>query len=633
MSSNTRSLKALDVMADNGLGRLHSGSDLGAVITARGPRPAARQTMHVEVAAEDRGQIKARGAHYTPPELASFLAWNVIRHIEPSDGAIRVLDPACGDGSLLFAIAAAAPPLMRERLHLVGFDTHAQAIEESRHTLAGLRVAAVELKHADFLVDGPWRPAQGLLLTDPTTGPGNSLPAFNAVIANPPYVRTQVLGAAKAQVLARRFGLSGRVDLYHAFLKGIALSLSNSGVLGLLTSNRFLVTQAGAAMRESLIKDFDLLHIIDLGDTKLFSAAVLPAIAIARRGVSRSPGVTTFTRVYESRGGEPRSGAAVHPSVLDALKNEAEGMVQVGQACFKIETGGLRSSSASQPWVLTSERTDDWTQTVALKTSCTFGDVARIRVGIKSTADPVFIRTDWESLPAALRPEPALLRPLITHRVAAPWLAKADREHWVLYTHTMEGGKRVPVNLLKYPRARAYLESHREQLESRKYVIAAGRRWYEIWVPQQPNDWAHRKIVFPDISETPRFFLDDLGAIVNGDCYWITLLPGKSESWLFLMMAIANSRFIERYYDTMFNNRLYAGRRRFLTQYVDRFPLPDLTSLAAQEVISLAKERIDCGLAHSTRSRNIEDRLDRLIPSLFGLRKEVDRQWDLQLSV
>ncbi len=524
---------------------------------------------------------------------------------------------------------------MRERLHLVGLDTHPQAIHQSRDTLARLKVASVEVREADFLVEsGPWRSAQGLLLADPPTDSAKSLSGFDAVIANPPYVRTQVLGAARAQQLARRFGLSGRVDLYHAFLKGIALSLGNAGVLGLLTSNRFLVTQAGAAMRESLMQDFDLLRVIDLGDTKLFSAAVLPAIAIARRGLSRVRAAATFSRVYESRGIKAPSDASVHSSILEALKNDAEGLVQVGDLCFKIETGRLSvSGDPSQPWVLKSETTDDWSRTVARNTVCTFGDVARIRVGIKTTADPIFIRTEWESLPAALQPEAALLRPLITHHVAAPWVARDDAGHRVLYTHTMEGGKRVPVNLSEYPRAKAYLESHREQLTSRKYVIAAGRRWYEIWVPQQPEDWARRKIVFPDISEMPRFFLDDHGAIVNGDCYWITLLPGKSESLLFLMLAIANSRFIERYYDTMFNNRLYAGRRRFLTQYVERFPLPDLTSPRALEVIRLARERIESGRGESNRARDIEDRLDRLVPSLFGLSKEVDRQRDLQLTV
>ena len=74
------------------------------------------------------------------------------------------------------------------------------------------------------------------LLDDVRVG---ALRQFDAVIANPPYVRTQVLGAATAQELARRFRLTGRVDLYHAFAKAIANVLKPGGILGLLTSNRF----------------------------------------------------------------------------------------------------------------------------------------------------------------------------------------------------------------------------------------------------------------------------------------------------------------------------------------------------------------------------------------------------------
>ena len=39
-----------------------------------------------------------------------------------------------------------------------------------------------------------------------------------------------------------------------------------------------------------------------------------------------------------------------------------------------------------------------------------------------------------------------------------------------------------------------------------------------------------------------------------------------------------------------FNNKLYAGRRRFMTQYVERFPLPDINSSLAKEIISLTQK-------------------------------------------
>ena len=65
----------------------------------------------------------------------------------------------------------------------------------------------------------------------------------------------------------------GRVDLYHAFVKAMTLALREDGILGLLTSNRFLTVQSGSSMRDWLLKNFHLLRLVDLGDTKLFEAA------------------------------------------------------------------------------------------------------------------------------------------------------------------------------------------------------------------------------------------------------------------------------------------------------------------------------------------------------------------------
>ena len=38
-----------------------------------------------------------------------------------------------------------------------------------------------------------------------------------------------------------------------------------------------------------------------------------------------------------------------------------------------------------------------------------------------------------------------------------------------------------------------------------------------------------------------------------------------------------------------FNNKLYAGRRRFITQYVEQFPLPDPDREESKTIIALAK--------------------------------------------
>ena len=373
-----------------------------------------------------------------------------------------------------------------------------------------------------------------------------------------------------------------------------------------------------------LRSEFDLAAIYDLGDTKLFTAAVLPVIVVAKRSRNRRSGTCLFDRVYECRSNTPPStNGRKYTTVLNAFQDrEVSGIVATERGLFKIERGVLQSTNNDEAWSLSTPEYQKWLQIVEANRYCTFENVAHIRVGIKTTADDIFIRDDWESLSANIQPENELLRPLITNINAEKWIGiSSPNMQRVLYPHIMQSGKRIPVDLKKYPCARAYFESHREQLLRRKYVTEAGRQWYEIWVPHNPMHWAKPKIVFPDIAEEPRFFLDSSGAVVNGNCYWITLRPGFDMKWLYLILAIANSSFITKYYDLAFHNKLYAGRRRFMTQYVRMFPLPDLKTALSREIIKLSN--------HLVGGKGIkmeqETQIDDLVWRSFGLTKEVSR--------
>ena len=59
------------------------------------------------------------------------------------------------------------------------------------------------------------------------------------------------------------------------------------------------------------------------------------------------------------------------------------------------------------------------------------------------------------------------------------------------------------------------------------------------------------------------------------------------------MLAVSNSKIATKFYDTVFHNKLYAGRRRFMTQYVKEFPLPELDSKLGQEIVQLVKRLVD----------------------------------------
>jgi hypothetical protein len=91
----------------------------------------------------------------------------------------------------------------------------------------------------------------------------------------------------------------------------------------------------------------------------------------------------------------------------------------------------------------------------------------------------------------------------------------------------------------------------------------------------------------------------------------------KSEVILWLALAVTNSTFIEAFYDHCFNNKLYAGRRRFMSQYVERFPLPDPSTKAGKELIALAKCRHDA--ADTTEQARLELEIDKRVWTAFGL--------------
>ena len=108
--------------------------------------------------------------------------------------------------------------------------------------------------------------------------------------------------------------------------------------------------------------------------------------------------------------------------------------------------------------------------------------------------------------------------------------------------------------------------------------------------------------------------------MVNGDCYWLINTNQIATDLLWLAAAIGNSSFIEHYYDNRFNNKLYAGRRRFITQYVEKFPLPDPTSALSCAMISTTK-RIYKGTP-SNETDELQKELDAMVWKAFGLRGE-----------
>ncbi len=562
---------------------------------------------------------KAGGATYTPEILADFVAQKIIRIAGefPPARPLRILDPAIGHGELLISLLKRLAGRSSMPIEVCGFDTDRKALGIAANRIEQQFPSALLHFEPDnfleFVLENFGRRGRGSLFH-------SAVPqTYDLIIANPPYVRTQIMGAEQSRFLAEQFGLSGRVDLYHAFILGISHVLKHEGIAGIIVSNRFMTTRSGASVRQALLRNFNVRHVWDLGDTKLFDAAVLPAVLLVE-GKNGSKGKTpAFTSIYQTA--EAPRQRANNP--IGALAEEGVIGVDDGRN-FKVRQGKLDTSGASDGvWRIATEAVDAWLARVETHSWGTFRDIGKIRVGVKTCADKAFIRNDWQNMPESERPE--LLKPLTTHRIARRFKPLAEqRPTQILYPHKVSHGRRHAVDLAQYPRSKAYLNTHRATLESRRYVIESSREWYEIWVPQDPDSWPHPKLIFRDITEESTFWIDLEGSVVNGECYWIICQNSVHTDFLWLAAAIGNSTFIEQFYDHRFHNKLYSGRRRFITQYVEKFPLPDPRTPLGRAIVDKTKQlykRIP-----SPESVHIQKELDGMVWESFGLAvKEIYR--------
>ena len=530
-------------------------------------------------------EIKKTGATFTPQALAEFLAQKLVSYLNFDTGLVA-LDPACGDGALLSAIQNRLPI---DALRLIGYDTNAAYLQQAEKVLC--QTKNVALHQEDFLsvCSGQTDLFSGVTLSE----------FADIVIANPPYVRTQILGAERAQQLSRLYNLSGRIDLYFPFIIAMTNALKKGGLIGVITSNRYLCTKSGTDIRKFLLEHYDILDIIDLGDTKLFDAAVLPAIFIGWKKMSKTAKYPVIDSVY------------------DVLNKDVSGLYNVGGHIYDYKSGLLKhATDKTAIWQMSTEDENEWIDTVNSNTKFRIGDRFKVRVGIKSCADRIFIDGLWNKEGMVIENE--LLSPLISQENIDAWQIDHSTMPLVLYPHYSIGGKRMVYDIDRFPNARKYLENHREELEKREYLLKANRTWYEYWVPQNPALWSLPKVVFPDISLYPRFCYDESGALVNGNCYWMCANTESERQLLLLIEGVCNSDVMVKYHDLCFNNKLYSGRRRYISQYIEQYPIPNPDSSIAKEIVNVV-DSINREADSTTRNSSIK-RLNVLVREAFGLR-------------
>ncbi len=220
--------------------------------------------------AEEATRRAAVGAYYTPNAVVEYA---VSRALDGTKDA-RLIDPAMGSGNFL---TCAIDRLARQR-----DEPRAQALRfvaENRVFGVDVDPLAVELaRTAVWLKSGVW-PKETLrvgdaLVADPEWFNDGK---FDAVVGNPPYVRSRHVGADRKADLRERFDtVTGAFDLYVVFIERMA---ELGGRVSCIVPNKWTTARYGRTLRDHLLDRHRIVELLDVSNASLFAdASVYPLV-------------------------------------------------------------------------------------------------------------------------------------------------------------------------------------------------------------------------------------------------------------------------------------------------------------------------------------------------------------------
>jgi hypothetical protein len=190
---------------------------------------------------------KARGAFFTPPAIADFLARWAVR--SPDD---RVLDPTSGEAVFLLAAGERLKSLGAQSSsiaeQLTGVDLHAPSLEASKNLLAaeGFEAQLIESDFFDLMTPAQIEDRVGWQ---------------DAVIGNPPFVRYQehrgdIRKRSASAALAQGVRLSGLASSWAATLVHASGFLKPTGRLAMVLPTELLTVGYAEPVRRWLRRRF-----------------------------------------------------------------------------------------------------------------------------------------------------------------------------------------------------------------------------------------------------------------------------------------------------------------------------------------------------------------------------------------
>jgi len=536
-----------------------------------------------------RATRRDEGKVYTPSSLVTFILDLSAYTDDVPIEKLTVLDPACGAGAFLIH----AFDRLAARLARLGYDPKtAVGREELRASaercLFGMDKDPVacelarEVLRSRFLATTGLEAAGGFLASNIVTGdfllaePGAlPLERFDLVVGNPPYVATTRLSPEQKQVLRSRFIVAnGRPDLYTMFFERGLRLLGTNGKLAFITPNKFLVSESSKRLIKLILSSASVNTIASFRSHRVFEgAATVPCVTVLQRC----------------------AGAARFKHLECSVAPGGRGPVAV-----TMQASAEHPKAGEQPWLLADPELLSLAHLIQDKHPVLGQLATRISAGIATGRDRIFVLRGAEGQDL----EPELRRPAVRGQDLSAFRIDAQDLEIILPYLPTSDGRPALVDLDDFPKTKAYLEVHREELATRHCVRAWQKPWYDIHDPWTLDITGMTKVLVPDVACTNRFVIDDGTFCPLHSAYYI-IPKGVEPMFLTAVLSSSPVEFLVRLAAPVVKD----GFSRYRRQFLITLPIPEADTHVQSEIVGAVEV-------------NDLSKADELCCRLFGLTRK-----------
>ena len=436
---------------------------------------------------------------------------------------------------------------------------------------------------------------------------------FDLIIGNPPYIRRENIEEEIKPILKTKFlSYQGAADLYCYFYEKSLDLLKPNGILGFISSNKWMKAGYGGKLR-SLLNSFHIMHLIDFFELRVFKdASTEPAIVIIRK--------------IEEKNKE------IKVSLMDTLEfNDFNYYVKNNQFNFnqedliheEIQEEAQESLQSMGIWNFTSTIVNDIINkmkedSVLLKDY--LGENS-VKMGIKAERINIF-RIDQEKYDELINAD-SKAKEIIKPMLVGTDIEQYSYEFQNFYFILMKQG----INIEKYPSIKEYFEENREELEQRDSVQKGESDWYELRPCNYYNYFESDKIVYIRIAKKHKFALDKKRYYLTDNSYIIN----SSERYL---LGFLNSKLFEFYKKNSFvafGDPRSTGRCKLDHKKMLDVPIKPINDDQKQEIIELVNKAIKLKNKFIIEKNNLLEFLKSNY-SIDKISKKIQNFWNIESS-